>query len=680
MVAFGKKLAAAAAEAPFDAAHYLDYESLKALLYDLQPLHLRAPVAENALSLAVAPATNAAAMPLAPLAEGETRTRGHEVFLERMDAELRKMDAFAHERVVAVRREVRALEALDAGADVGARLQAAGDAFLEVERYVNLNVTAVRKLLKKHDKVLPERPCAAFYTARMHDMRWVRNDYSDVVVRLSRLYAARAPAAAPADGPRGVVDERSFVRATTKYWVRSDDLSAVKLAISRHLPVLVSGGRVTEGESKDSQLVNSVYLDSPSLELYHGRLAKLPGAVALRLRWYGTGEPEEVFVERKTHRDAWTGDASVKERFRVLPGDVPRLLRAEYEPPADLPAAERRLAREVQRLVSTKRLVPTVRSQCHRTAFQLAHTNAVRASIDTNLCLINEVQREDDDHAPEQGRWYRDAARSIPSSDLTRFPFAVLELKLALAEADDLPAWLRPVLASGALAPVHKFSKFVHGCAVLLPDEVQAMPYWVDDPALAPSIRATGASGASLLRRPSPPRPRAARPSSAWGDASPRGGAPLRPRAQGCGAHFADCWVAPRALADCCPGGDGDLRGVLEKPFARQKIEPKLHFANERTFVHWLHAAALLAAFGAGAGARTDGGGRATAYACGLGAGAAALAWYAALTYRWRGARIAARAPAEWGDPHGPLVLGVAVVSFLATAWCAEVRAWLARA
>ena len=32
----------------------------------------------------------------------------------------------------------------------------------------------------------------------MKYMRWVRNDYSDVVVSLSRLYAARAPA----DGPR----------------------------------------------------------------------------------------------------------------------------------------------------------------------------------------------------------------------------------------------------------------------------------------------------------------------------------------------------------------------------------------------------------------------------------------------------------------------------------------------
>ena len=132
-----------------------------------------------------------------------------------------------------MRREVRALEALDAGADVGARLQAAGDAFLEVERYVNLNVTAVRKLLKKHDKVLPERPCAAFYTARMHDMRWVRNDYSDVVVRLSRLN--------PTEPASSKGDDEAHAKATTKYWVPPAKLSAVKLALSRRLPVVLDG-------------------------------------------------------------------------------------------------------------------------------------------------------------------------------------------------------------------------------------------------------------------------------------------------------------------------------------------------------------------------------------------------------------------------------------------------------
>ena len=160
----------------------------------------------------------------------------------------------------------------------------------------------------------------------MHDMRWVQTDYSSVLVRLSRLYESKTQAAPPATDWGGVT---AFVRATTKYWVRSEDLSAVKLEIGKHLPVLLCGGK-GEGIMPDSQLVNSVYLDSPALELYHGRLNKTPGAVALRLRWYGTGEPTLVFVERKTHRDSWTGDGSVKERFVVTPDEVLPLLRGAF--------------------------------------------------------------------------------------------------------------------------------------------------------------------------------------------------------------------------------------------------------------------------------------------------------------------------------------------------------------
>lgn len=53
---------------------------------------------------------------------------------------------------------------------------------------------------------------------------------------------------------------------------------------------------------EDWQLINSVYLDNDSMELYHGRLDKTPEAIALRLRWYGP-VPKAVFVERKTHRE-----------------------------------------------------------------------------------------------------------------------------------------------------------------------------------------------------------------------------------------------------------------------------------------------------------------------------------------------------------------------------------------
>lgn len=62
----------------------------------------------------------------------------------------------------------------------------------------------------------------------------------------------------------------------------------------------------------------------------HGRLDKTPGAIALRLRWYGPGDPKTVFVERKTHNDKWTGEVSVKERFIVDASEVPLVLTGKY--------------------------------------------------------------------------------------------------------------------------------------------------------------------------------------------------------------------------------------------------------------------------------------------------------------------------------------------------------------
>ena len=62
----------------------------------------------------------------------------------------------------------------------------------------------------------------------------------------------------------------------------------------------------------------------------HGRLDKTPGAIALRLRWYGPGDPKLVFVERKTHNEKWTGEVSVKERFTVDASEVPLLLTGKY--------------------------------------------------------------------------------------------------------------------------------------------------------------------------------------------------------------------------------------------------------------------------------------------------------------------------------------------------------------
>lgn len=48
------------------------------------------------------------------------------------------------------------------------------------------------------------------------------------------------------------------------------------------------------------------------------------------------------------------------------------------------------LVREMIQVVQTKQLVPTMRTQYMRTAFQIPFDNTTRISLDTNLCLISE--------------------------------------------------------------------------------------------------------------------------------------------------------------------------------------------------------------------------------------------------------------------------------------------------
>jgi SPX domain protein involved in polyphosphate accumulation len=49
------------------------------------------------------------------------------------------------------------------------------------------------------------------------------------------------------------------------------------------------------------QLINSVYMDNSSCELYHGRLDKKPGAIALRVRWWVCGWMGVECVDQAIH-------------------------------------------------------------------------------------------------------------------------------------------------------------------------------------------------------------------------------------------------------------------------------------------------------------------------------------------------------------------------------------------
>lgn len=227
------------------------------------------------VSLTAPPPTNAAGRQLtaddSPLTE--------EDFYSTIDRELAKVESFTLQKVTELRNQIDTLERtvqeyttssvgkkIDNEALIETTRESADSvakSFLILEKYVNINFMGFHKILKKHDKNSPQHQCKQFYITRMHNQAWVRGDYSDVVVRLSSIYSALRDDNVAEENKDA---SQSFLRSTTKYWVRTEDVSKVKYAILKHLPVFLQ--KTATGET-DSQLTNSVYFDNDQLgELY----------------------------------------------------------------------------------------------------------------------------------------------------------------------------------------------------------------------------------------------------------------------------------------------------------------------------------------------------------------------------------------------------------------------------
>lgn len=73
---------------------------------------------------------------------------------------------------------------------------------------------------------------------------------------------------------------------------------------------------------------------------------------------------------------------------------------------------------------------------------QIPFDATVRISLDTNLCMIKE-NPEDGPSCAATGRWYRDPSLPVHRTEITRFPHAVLEVKLSLQEGQTAPAWVQ---------------------------------------------------------------------------------------------------------------------------------------------------------------------------------------------------------------------------------------------
>ena len=66
----------------------------------------------------------------------------------------------------------------------------------------------------------------------------------------------------------------------------------------------------------------------------------------------------------------------------------------------------------------------------------------------------------------------------LPETDICRFPYAILEVKLQTQAGVEPPCWVSNLVESHLVEAVPKFSKFIHGVSALLEDRVDVLPFW----------------------------------------------------------------------------------------------------------------------------------------------------------------------------------------------------------
>jgi len=464
-------------------------------------------------------------------------------------------------------------------------------------------------------------------------------------------------------------------------------VSTVKHMILPHLPVY----QFEENEyTGDSQLVNSVYLDNSTLEVYHNRLKEEGRGVMVRLSWYGSQEPLDVHVQRKVlvarkdlhsllhdgHDPIHTSSAGTDEF--ILPSSM---ILSFIEGELDLKEAvefwHRRqmymneidskssLFEDLKKLVDSKQLKPVLRSQYMRTYFQIPFDGTVRIKMDTNISMMKE-NPEDGPSCITVGRWFRDPSLPIHRTEVTRFPHAVLDLNLSLANDQETPSWVQELVSSGYLDEVNSFSKHLHGMTTLFPDMVQSVPYWVD----RESVRASMLNSAPDKAATIAPTARdifanAVKPRRGTQDGHQElisGTRQEDEREQFTRKlyktpRFIEWWFKKPPM-----GKRPNIPGRVE-----QKIEPKTFFANERTFLSWLHMALTMGSIAtAMIGISSDEAqNSSTMIALIMLPASLLMCFYSVIVYYWRSSAILHHKELYYDDRRGPLALTCVIVTSL---------------
>jgi uncharacterized membrane protein YidH (DUF202 family) len=285
-------------------------------------------------------------------------------------------------------------------------------------------------------------------------------------------------------------------------WVHPENLVELRTYILRRLPALVYSQQSAKqvDASQGDPTITSLYFDSQQFSLYTQKVARQVDASSLRLRWYGQlSDRPEILVEQKIIHES---GSSEERRFPIKDKYIQAYIKGEYEMEKAVQKLERQgrpeetvtdfkqTVTDIQKFIVDNDLQPVMRANYTRTAFQKPLDDRVRISIDTQLAFIREDSLDPDRPCRSPEEWHRldiDNSRmeypflNINQGEISRFPYAVLEIKVKEDAGRKAPQWIQDLMASHLVHKAPRFSKFVHGVASLFEDNVNNLPFWLSE-------------------------------------------------------------------------------------------------------------------------------------------------------------------------------------------------------
>ncbi|KAI1844142.1 hypothetical protein JX265_011036 [Neoarthrinium moseri] len=380
----------------------------------------------------------------------------------------------------------------------------------QLKKYSSVNYTGFLKIVKKHDRKRGDRyKVRPLMKLRLSDRGLnAEKEYSPLLKKLSTIYYIidshlddGADQSQPPDLEHQEEVKNGERYTAHKFWVHPDNLLEVKTFILRRLPALVYSEQASkELEGNEDPSITSLYFDTSKFDLYMRKVDRQVDASSLRLRWYGplSAKPE-IYLEQKIIHENGTSE---EKKINIKDKYIKQFINGEYKMEKTIQKMERqgqqpdrveslkKTADEIQDFITKHKLDPVLRAVYTRTAFQKPADDRVRVSIDSDIAFIREDTLDRDRPCRDPSDWHRGDIdnsnmtypfKNINQSEVSKFPYALLEIKVKEDANRKKPTWVEDLMGSHLVHSAPRFSKFVHGVASLFEDYVNNLPFWLSD-------------------------------------------------------------------------------------------------------------------------------------------------------------------------------------------------------